>query len=111
MSEEGSFNEDSFKSQLDAEMLLTMQINRCAIYRDSDIRRYCTSIETLIIICPRHVREKALERLGDLGLVRGKYGSITDDRLVVYDDLLIYINEQLEKQKMIWRKKTVRTYE
>ena len=60
---EDYFVEEGYKGQLDAEGLLLMQMNRISMYRDSDIKRYCSSIETLIIICPRKVREKAMIKI------------------------------------------------
>ena len=103
--------EEGFKNQLDAEGLLLMHMNRIAIYRDTDIRRYCSSIETLILLCPRNMREKAIDKLHELGLIRGRYLTITEDKLVTYDDLLVYVNELLEKGHMIWKKKTTKTFE
>ena len=105
------FIEDAFKSQLDAEGLLLMHMNRIAIFRDTDMKRYCSSVETLILLCPRNIRERAVECMKQLGLNRGIYSSITDDKRVLYDDLLIYINEQLEKQRMIWKKRAIKTFE
>lgn len=104
------FYDDAFKSQLDAEGLLLMHMNRIAINRDTDIKRYCSSVETLILVCPRAVRDRGFEYMREHGMIRGRYGSITDEKLVIYDDLLVYINEQLEKQRMIWRKRQVRTF-
>lgn len=109
MSEE-FYEEMDYRSKLDAEGLLLMHMNRIAINRDTDIKRYCSSVETFMLICPRHVRDKILSKMRDMGLQRGRYGSITDEKLVMYDDLLIFINEQLEKQKMIWRTKDIKTY-
>ena len=103
--------DDAFKSQLDAEALLLMHMNRIAMYRDTDIKKYCSSVETFILLCPRYIREKALIRIHEVGLVRGRYQTITENMLITYDDLLMYINELLEKQKMIWKKRSVRTFE
>ena len=105
------FVDDSFRSQLDAESLLLMHMNRIAMFRDTDMKRYCSSVETLILLCPRRIRDRGITHMKELGLQRGIYSSITDDKRVVYDDLLIYINEELEKQKMIWKKKTTTVYE
>ena len=105
------FIEDAFKSQLDAEGLLLMHMNRIAIFRDTDMKRYCSSVETLILMCPRNIRDRSIDYMKQLGLQRGMYSSITDDKRVLYDDLLIYINEQLEKQRMIWKKRSIKTFE
>jgi len=105
------FLEDAFKSQLDAESLLLMHMNRIAMYRDTDMKRYCSAVETLILMCPRNIRDRGLDHMQELNLLRGDYLSINDSKRVVYDDLLIFINEQLEKQRMIWKKRTIKTYE
>lgn len=110
MTSDEVFYDDAFKSQLDAEGLLLMHMNRIAINRDTNIKQYCSSVETLILICPRYVRDHGLQYLKDHGILRGHYGSITEEKAVIYDDLLIYINELLEKQRMIWRKRQIRTF-
>ena len=102
--------DDAFKSQLDAEALLLMQMNRIAMFRDSDLKRYCSSVETFILMCPRTIRDKALSRLHELGLIRGQYKNITEEKLIVYDDLYMYVEELLEKNRMIWKKKNIKTY-
>ena len=105
------FVEEGYRSKLDAEGLLLMHMNRIAMYRDTDMKRYCSSVETLILLCPRNIRERGLIYMNTIGLQRGMYSSITDDKRVIYDDLLIYINEQLEKQRMIWKKRSIKTFE
>jgi hypothetical protein len=109
MSEE-NFSDDAFKSQLDIESLLLMHMNRIAINRDTNLKQYCSSVETLILLCPRFIREKAMQQVVDMGLHRGDYSNITDEKRVQYDDLFMYISELLEKQRMIWRKRSVRTF-
>ena len=105
------YSDDAFKSQLDAEGLLLMHMNRIAMYRDTDYKRYCSSVETFIILCPRHIRDRAMSHILEIGLQRGNYTNITEEKKVQYDDLLIFICEHLEKQKMIWKRKTTKTYE
>lgn len=104
------FYDDAFKSQLDAEGLLLMHMNRIAVYRDTDPKQYCSSVETLILLCPRFVREKSMEQLQSMGIRRGDYSNITHEKKIIYDDLLIFVNELLEKQRMIWRKRQIRTF-
>jgi len=104
------FYDDAFKSQLNAESLLLMHMNRIAIYRDTDPKQYCSSIETFIIMCPRFVRDKGMLQMKEMGLRRGDYGSITHEKKVVYDDLWMFVNELLEKQRMIWKKRQIRTF-
>lgn len=105
------FYDDAFKSQLDAEGLLLMHMNRIAMYRDTDPKQYCSSVETFIILCPRYVREKGMLKMKEMNITRCDYSNITHDKKIIYDDLLMYINELLEKQKMIWKKRSVRTFE
>ena len=104
------FYDDAFKTQLDAEALLLMHMNRIAIFRDTDDKQYCSSIETFILLCPRYVRDKALDHIKELNLTRGDYNNITIEKKLTYDNLFIFVNEQLEKQRMIWRKRQIRTY-
>ncbi len=111
MDEEYYGEEDSYKKQLDSESLLAMQLNRCAMYRDKNIKQYCSSVETLSLLCPRKIRNKILEQFKILKLIRGRYGVIDEDKLVTYDNLLIFINELLEKDKMIWKKREIKTFE
>jgi len=100
-----------YQRGLDAEALLIMHMNRSAMYRDTDVKRYCSSIETLILMCPRKIRDKSFMHLKELGLERGRYGDVGEDKLVLYDDLQIFINELLEKGHMIWKTKTVKVFE
>jgi hypothetical protein len=105
------YSEDSFKNQLDVEGLLLMHMNRIAMYRDTDIKRYCSGVETLILLCPRNIREKVFQFMDEQKMIRGKYDAVTEERLVIYDDLHIFINEQLEKNHMIWKTRSVKTYQ
>lgn len=105
------FYEDAFKTQLDAEALLLMHMNRIAMYRDTNDKQYCSSVETFILLCPRYIREKAIDKIQELGLQRGNYNTVTPEKKIQYDDLLMHINELLEKQKMIWKKRSIKTFE
>lgn len=111
MTEEYNLFEETPRSHLDSEGLLCLQLNRMAMYRDTDTRKYCSSVETFILQCPRKIRDKGLSKLTEKGLQRGKYSTITEDKLVMYDDLYVFVSELLEKAQMIWRIKTTRTYE
>lgn len=111
MTDEEYGMEEPFRNTLDIENLLLRHMNRMAIYRDTDLRRYCSSIETFILICPGKIRGKAFEKLKEIGLIRGRYTSISEDKLVQYDNLYIFINEQLEKNKMIWKSRSVKVFE
>jgi hypothetical protein len=104
------FFDDAFKSQLDAEALLLMHMNRIAVFRDTNDKQYCSSIETFILLCPRYVRDKGMEHITELGIRRGDYSNITPEKKIIYDNLFIFVNELLEKQRMIWRKRQIRTF-
>jgi hypothetical protein len=105
-------SDDNYKNQLNIEGLLISQLNRICMSRDTDKKQYCSSIETFILVCPARVREKAFIKIQELGLKRGDYSTITDDKMVVYDDLLSFVNEYLEKkEKIIWKKRSIKTYE
>ena len=103
--------EDRQEKQLDEIMLILREMDRANINRDTDIRRYCTSVETIILNLPRSIKYKAYDKLKELGLERGRYDSITSDKLIAYDDLNNYIRDQLEKQKQMWVKKETKTFE
>ena len=104
-------SEEGFRNTLDIEGLLLRQMNRMAIYRDKDLKQYCSSVETFILMCPKKIREKAILKIIELGLTRGKYLSVNEEKLVKYDDLSIFVNEQLEKSKMIWKAKKTKVFE
>jgi hypothetical protein len=103
--------DDRQEKQLDEIMLILREMDRANMNRDSDIKRYCVSVETIILNLPRSIKYKAYGHMKELGLERGRYGSITEDKLVLYDDLNNYIRDQLEKQKQMWVKKETKTFE
>ena len=86
------------------EGILASHMNRITFYRDNNLKHYASSIETLILFCPNQIRQISLEKLRTLGLERCIYESITPDKMKQYDELLIFINQELEKEKMIFRK-------
>ena len=98
-----SYTRSDYRGMLNYESILSTHIQRLMQYRDSNPKTYASSIETLIIHCPQKIRGNALKKLKQLGLTRGYYTCLTDDRMVIYDDLLIYINEQLEKHNLIFK--------
>lgn len=99
------------EKQLNEIMLILRELDRANIYRDTDVKRYCKSVETIILNLPKSIKYKAYNKLEELGLHRGQYGIIDDTKLVTYDDLHNYIRDQLEKQKQIWVKKETKTFE
>ena len=88
---------------LNYEGILSAHITRLMQNRDTNPKQYVSGIETLIIHTPKIVRAKALKKIQDLGLQLRAYGELSAQRLCVYDDLLIYINEELEDVNLIFR--------
>lgn len=110
--EDDVFIDDSYKGQVDAEGLLLTHLNRVCQFRDNNLKQYCSSIETLILVCPKKVRERGLLYMDEHKLPHGEYSNITTDKLKDYDALLSFIAEQLEtKEKMIWKKRSIKTYD
>jgi len=110
MSEEFYIEEQREKA-LDEVSLILREMDRINTYRDTDPKRYCTGVETLIINLPRSIKYRAYTKLKELDLRRCGGGAVTEERFVLYDDLQNYIRDQLEKQKQIWVKKETKTYE
>lgn len=98
-----SYSRSDYRGMLNYESILSAHIQKLMQYRDSSPRSYVSSIETLIIHCPLKIRNNAFKKLRSLELTRGRYDGLSNDKLLVYDDLLIYINEQLEKNNLIFR--------
>jgi len=93
----------NYSGLINQEGILVAHINHMAVYRDSNINQYASSIETFIIMCPKNIRNEALEKLKQLGLKRGGYIKITDKDQLAYDNLWIYTNELLEKNNLIFK--------
>ena len=98
-----SYARGEYRGMLNYEAILSAHIQKLMQYRDSNPTLYCSSIETLIIHCPKQIRMKAFKRLTSLGLVRGHYQKVNEEKQLVYDDLLIYVNELLEEANLIFR--------
>jgi len=97
------YSRSDYRGALNYEGVLAGHIQKIMQYRDTDMKRYCSSVETLIIFSPRNIRTNALEKLISIGLKRGSYNGITEDKQLLYDDLLIYINELLEENNLIFK--------
>jgi hypothetical protein len=98
-----SYSRGEYRGMLNYEGILGGQITRLMQYRDNNPKQYCSSIETLIIHCPKAVRRRALKKLKDLGLQPRKHSGLNEDKLLIYDELLMYINEKLEDANLIFR--------
>lgn len=109
--DDDNFIDENYKTPLNAESLLAMHLNRVAVFRDSDPVQYVSSIETLVLLSPRKIREKALSYMDELGLVLNLHSAVTESRKSQYDKLFMFVSGQLEKDNMIWRTRRVKTYE
>jgi hypothetical protein len=101
-----SYTRGEYRGMLNYEGILGGHITRLMQYRDNNPKQYCSGIETLIMHCPRAVRKKTLKKLKDLGLNLRAYAGrdgLNEQKLLIYDDLLMYINEQLENANLIFR--------
>ena len=105
------YMDESFKNQLDAESLLLTHLNRVSVFRDVNIKSYCSSVETLVLMTPRKIRDKAMDYMAENKVEHGNYENITRERLLMYDRLLVFVNTLLEKDRMIWKKRSIKTYE
>jgi hypothetical protein len=92
-----------FKSELNYELILGKQINRCAMYRDVNIKQYASSIDTLINMLPDELRTNARKKREKLGLTKANYDGMTSEKLILWDDLWIFINKDLEDHNLIFR--------
>jgi hypothetical protein len=95
-----------YKTVINYESILAGHLNRLATYRDSDPKQYCSSIETYMLICPPDIADVCIGELSGKGLVRGEYENITTARLVLYDDLLRFVNRKLNEEGLIFKKST-----
>lgn len=95
---------DYYRGVINYEGILSTHINRIASFRDQAPKKYISSIETFILMCPLVIRNKGLKKISELGLIRGRYNERTgEDNIVKYDTLWMYINELLEKENMIFK--------
>jgi len=92
-----------FKSELNYELILGKQINRCAMYRDVNIKQYASSIDTLINMLPTELRNNARKKRDKLGLAKANYDGMTSDKLQLWDELSTFINQDLEDHNLIFR--------
>ena len=108
MTDEGYTIRDKYQKPVDYEQLLFNQMNRISNNRSAgDLERYIDSIETLIIMLPINLRDKAREYKKENNVTFG----ISEKNKKSYDDLLIFINEHLEKTNLIFRTSYIKTYE
>lgn len=95
-----------YKDRINYEAILAAQINRMAVYRDTNLKQYASSVESFILMCPPSISKDGFEELKKLGLVRGMYDSMTIDKLVKYDQLWTIVNDLLKKEGLIFKQST-----
>ncbi|MBS3749752.1 MAG: hypothetical protein KGY65_07100 [Candidatus Thermoplasmatota archaeon] len=100
-----------YKSGIDYENILAGHLANMAIYRDKNPRMYASSIETLILMCPMEIREKAQKRMQELKIGGSDYTNLTTETIRLYDELWQYISVLLERQNLIFKTRYIKTYE
>ena len=95
-----------FKGLINYEAILGGHLNRVLAFRDLDPRRYASSVESFAIACPPVIAQDCLKHLVTLGLDRCVYDTITKERMLLYDTLLLYINNELAKAGLIFKTST-----
>ena len=85
-----------YRGVINYEGILGGHLNRVATYRDTDPKKYASSVETYALMCPPDICEKSLSYLKELGLKRCDYDGITIDKKLLYDELWQYINKALK---------------
>ena len=85
-----------YKGVINYEAILGGQITRVALYRDTNLKRYASAVETYALMCPPDIAEKAIKHLSELGLTRCEYEGMNKQKEVLYDDLFLFINDTLK---------------
>lgn len=97
------YTHGEYRAVLNIESVLTSKLADVLRYRDTDIKSYCSSVESFILGCPDDITEKGLKELERLGLKRGEYKSLTPATITLYDDLLLFVKKELKKVNMIFK--------
>jgi len=92
-----------YKGVINYEAILAAQINRMAMYRDTNLKQYASSVESFALMCPPTISTNAFKELKELKLERGSYDSMTIAKLVKYDTLWSRINDLLKKEGLIFK--------
>lgn len=106
MTDDSLRHEQYYRGAINYESILGNQITRVAVFRDTNIKQYASSIETLIFMCPKAIRNTAIKKRDELKLSSCEYDSITPDRMKLYDGLWRFVNEELENRDLIFKTKT-----
>lgn len=97
------YSRSNYRGEFNYEMLLTGHARDIMKYSDNDWKLFCSSVENFIKWCPEEIRNKGFKKLNELGLHRRQYTHVTPEMIVLYDDLLIYVNELLEQRNIIFK--------
>lgn len=96
-----------FQQKIDYETVLLQQMGRIAQHRSSgDLKQYESSIDTLVLMLPSEVRNKAIvfKKENDISYKIELVGKKK------YDILWEYINQLLEDNNLIYHTKYVKSY-
>ena len=89
---------DRYKGVVNYEAILGSHINRIATYRDIDPKKYASSVETFILMCPDDIRQDCIKQIQRLGLKKATYDNMNSNKMILYDELWSYVNERLERK-------------
>jgi hypothetical protein len=92
-----------YKDKINYEAILAAQINRMAMYRDTNLKQYASSVESFALMCPPNITGEAFKKMESLELHRGDYDSMNNEKLIKYDDLWIKINDLLKQEGLIFK--------
>lgn len=98
MTEDPLIRKESYRGVINYENILGGQITRAAVYRDIDVKKYASSIETYLLMCPPDICDEAILRLSEIGLVRCEYDNMNSKKQLLYDDLWRFINRKLKEE-------------
>jgi len=102
---------EKYQQSIRYEDIIAGHISAIAKYRDEKTKQYASSVETLILMCPKEIRKDGFKKMEELKIIRCDYDNINNDKKRQYDDLWQYINELLEDQNLIFKTGYIKTYQ
>lgn len=105
--------EAGYNKIMNIDSLLLQEMNRMSIYRVTDRKQFCNSVEGFMEDCENFIRERAFDKMMELGLNRCDYDTmegIDDEKFKLYCTLKVYTYQLLEKRGKIFRSKNIKTY-
>ena len=106
MADDKDFNIDRerhYRNELPAEQLLLGHMIRVAIFRDKELKKYASSLDTLVLLLPVKIKIEAKKKRKELQIVIGDYDNMNAAKQRIYDDLLDFIIQELESEDIIWK--------